>query len=103
MPLTKPVYANDRREDREECHHRTSATGPAGAPIAAMIVNISPGGLMARCDAVLKPGDAMTFRLPNATVMKAHIRWALGGRIGCEFDRPLAPTAFYALLPKLQV
>lgn len=101
MPLNNLDYANERREDRDDVHHHTTARTPAGAPLALLVVNMSPNGLMARCDAAVAGDERLAIALPDMTPVAATVRWALGGRIGCEFDRALAPRAYLALLPKV--
>lgn len=95
-------YTNVRREEREEVHYRTVATTAAGQPLELLVVNISPGGLMARCDETVEPGASVTFTLPGLTKLAAEVRWALGGRIGCEFAIPIAPHHYFSILPRLR-
>ena len=80
-----------RQEPRDEVHHRARATDlAAGCPLPMLVVNLSPGGLMARCEVPLAPGDRFRVVLPEAGARVAEVRWALGGRIGCQFDEPIA-------------
>lgn len=91
--------ALDQREvDRDEVHFRARAFGPDGQPLELLVVNISPHGLMARCDAVLKEGDHLRLTLPAAGVVTAEIRWALGGRIGCHFPVAIDRATYYETL-----
>ena len=70
-----------RQEPRDEVHHRARATDLAsGCPLPMLVVNLSPGGLMARCEVPLTPGDRFRVVLPAAGTRE--VRWALGGRIG---------------------
>src|SRR3546814_9838042 len=55
-------------------------------------------GLMARCDAGYAVGDRLRITLPVVGVVVAEIRWSLGGRIGCQLDRPIALSDYYDLL-----
>jgi hypothetical protein len=34
-------------------------------------------------------------------VIVAEVRWSLGGRIGCELDRPIGMAEYYELLSAL--
>lgn len=102
MRFNNLAYASERREDRHEVHHRTCAVDPNGRELPVVIVNTSLNGLMARCDASIEPGTKLRFRLPDVAPMVAEVRWALGGRIGCEFERSIAPAAYAVLLPKLR-
>lgn len=82
-------------------HHRTRALATDGRDLAMVVVNISPNGLMARCDERVEAGTRVHVRLPGIGPVLAEVRWALGGRIGCEFQQSIAPAAYYALLPRL--
>lgn len=102
MPSTNLAYASERREVREDVHHRTAATDAAGRSVAVLVVNISPNGLMARCDHPLEPGAKLTFKLPGLPPMTAEVRWTLGGRIGVEFGTTIPVNSYFALVPQLQ-
>lgn len=102
MPLTNLAFANGRREDRDDVHYRTVARGSDGRPVPMLVVNISPNGLMARCDAAVVAEELLAITLPDLPHARATVRWALGGRIGCEFDQPLSPRAHLAMLPRLR-
>lgn len=88
--LTQP----DRREaPRDDIHYRTRATIGGLGTVGLQIVNISAAGFMARTEAPFEPGDVLNVRLPVIGAAAAEVRWALGGRIGCQFKQmvPLAP------------
>jgi len=36
--------------------------------------------------------------MPIVGDILAHVRWSLGGRIGCAFDRTIPPKAYYGML-----
>lgn len=101
MPIHSLALASGRREHRDEVHYRTQVHDAAGRAITIVVVNISPNGLMARCDTVLAVGSRLDLRLPDLGTIGAEVRWALGGRIGCEFEAPIPPASYYALLPRL--
>jgi hypothetical protein len=90
--------AEVRSEPRDEVHYRARAYDAAGRATAMLIVNISPGGLMARCDEPHEPGAAIRVTLPMLGQVAGRVRWSLGGRIGCQFDRPIAPRDYHSLL-----
>lgn len=102
MPSTNLAYASERREDREDVHHRTVATDAAGASLPMLVVNISPNGLMARCDRPLEMGSVLSFKLPGIAPILANVRWALGGRIGVEFTATIPVNSYFAILPRLR-
>ena len=85
------AHYEHRQERREEVHHRARATDlAAGCPLPMLVVNLSQGGLMARCEVPLVAGDRFRVVLPVAGARVAEVRWALGGRIGCQFDEPIS-------------
>lgn len=102
MPSTNLAYANERREVREEVDHRTVATTSDGRTLPVLVVNISPSGLMVRCGQPVDPGAMLTFRLPGLDPLIGEVRWTLGGRVGCQFTRPIPPNTFYATLARLR-
>jgi hypothetical protein len=63
-----------------------------------LIVNLSPHGLMARCDSTVTVDDRIQISLPIIGLTSGHIRWALGGRIGCQFDYPIDLASYYELV-----
>jgi hypothetical protein len=91
----------DRRESRrEEVFHRARATnGSEVVPI--QLVNVSSGGFMARTEADIEPGTTLTLRLPVVGERAVEVRWALAGRIGCQFARPIDVAQYLDLLGAL--
>lgn len=102
MPSTNLAHADGRREDRDHVHHRTVAVTTAGRSVPVLVVNISPSGLMARCDQPIAPGTPVTFRLPGLAPLAAEVRWTLGGRMGCEFSKQIPLNSYFTLLPHLR-
>lgn len=98
----KLASADDRLLRRDEVEYRTRAVGPDAAPLALLIVNVSPQGLMARGGAALEPGDLVRVQLPLLGETGAEVRWALGGRIGCQFLQPIAVADYAPLLAELR-
>jgi hypothetical protein len=88
----------DKRElPRDEVHYRSRATLPDGQTVQVLVVNMSARGLMARCDAPLREGDRVRVRLPVIGTVAGEVRWALGGRFGCELETTI-PLADYMLV-----
>ena len=83
---------------RDEVHYRARAIGPDGQPFSLLIVNISAMGLMARSEAPYAVDDRLKVSLPAVGNVVAHIRWSLGGRIGCELEQPIPLAEYYDLL-----
>lgn len=92
---------DDRVEPREEVYHRTRATMSDRQSRSVLVVNISASGLMVRSDAAVDVGDRIQVVLPTAGEIAATVRWALGGRIGCQFDAPIPAPRYAAVLGKL--
>jgi len=99
--MSNLAFADFRREGRDEVHHRVRAFGPDARPLNFLIVNISPHGLMARCEANLAVGERLRINLPVIGVRVAEVRWALGGRVGCQFDGVIDLADYYELIAKL--
>ena len=94
--------ADDRRlSDRDEVHYRARAFGPDAQPVTLLIVNISPHGLMARCEASFNEGDRLRVMLPVVGVAPAEVRWSLGGRMGVNFDTAVDLASYYELLAQM--
>jgi hypothetical protein len=96
------VTASEQRAAvRDEVHYRARAFGPDARPHTLLVVNISPHGLMARCDAPFEQGDRLRIMLPVVGVVVAEIRWALGGRFGVNFETGIDLASYYELLATL--
>jgi hypothetical protein len=99
---TAGLPADDRRGiERDEVHYRARAFGPDAQPVTLLIVNISPHGLMARCEASFDEGDRLRVMLPVVGVAAAEIRWCLGGRLGASFDTAIDLANYYELIAQL--
>ena len=93
------IAVEDLRADpRDEVHQRARATRADGLPLTVLVVNISAGGLMARSEAPFERGDRLTVQLPVVGPVGGTVRWALGGRIGCQFDGVIQAIRYRALL-----
>lgn len=92
---------DDRIEPREEVYHRTRATFADRRQVPVLIVNISTSGLMLRSDAPVGVGERIGVWLPGMGEMIATVRWALGGRIGCQFETPIMASRYHAVLGAL--
>lgn len=62
------------------------------------IINLSPLGLMCRCEGELLMGERVTIWLPLLKDHPAEIRWSEDGRIGMEFFEPIKPRIYDALM-----
>lgn len=101
MASTNLAYAEIRREDRDEVHVRARGVGQAGEPLRLLVVNISSHGLMARCEQPVAQGDRVTITLPIVGRKTGEVRWALGGRIGVQFEQAIGRATYYEILAHL--
>lgn len=99
--FTKVASDERRVADRDEVHYRARAFGPDAQPVTLLVVNISPHGLMARCDAAFAEGDRLRIMLPVVGVAIAEVRWCLGGRMGVNFETAVDLASYYELLAQL--
>ena len=95
------AFAEVRREDRDDVHYRARAFGPDAKSLNLLVVNISPHGLMARCETSFEAGDRIRVTLPIVGVVVAEVRWSLGGRVGCQFDTAIDLASYYELVAVL--
>ena len=96
--LAITTTTDDRIEPRDEVLHRTRATLADRRQFPITVVNASPHGLMIRCDAPVSAGEWIKVQLPIAGEVHAAVRWALGGRLGCQLDRPIRTSDYPAVL-----
>lgn len=99
--MSSLAFAEVRREGRDEVHYRARVFGPDAKQHTFLIVNISPHGLMARCDNCFEVGDRIRIQLPVVGVTVGEIRWSLGGRVGAQFDTAIDLASYYELIATL--
>ena len=93
---TNPI--DDRTEPRDEVHHRSRAMLADRRSVSVLIVNLSPQGLMIRSDAPVSVGEWLRIQLPVVGEVQVAVRWALGGRIGCQLERPIVANRYHMVL-----
>lgn len=101
MGLERHSFHEKRVDDRIPVCHRTRAVRPDGQPLSLVIVDLSISGFMARCEVALAAESRVQVMLPVIGMCFAHVRWSLGGRIGCELDEPIAPESYSEILTLL--
>lgn len=89
---------DDRSEPRDQVLHRSQVTLADRRTVPVTVVNLSPHGMMARSDTDIAPGEWLKVQLPVIGLVVAAVRWSLGGRIGCQFDRPIDPRDYGRVL-----
>ncbi len=93
---TNPI--DDRTEPLDEVHHRSRAMFADRRSVSVLIVNLSPQGLMIRSEAPVSVGEWLRIQLPVVGEVQVAVRWALGGRIGCQLERPIAANRYHMVL-----
>lgn len=101
MGATALAYTEKRELPRDEVDYRTRAIGADAQPLSLQVVNMSAQGLMARIVGDRPVGERLRITLPIVGMVWAEVRWSLGGRIGCELDRPIGMAEYYELLAAL--
>jgi hypothetical protein len=92
------ALADIRREGRDDVHYRARAFGPDARQHTFLIVNISPHGMMVRCEHCFEVGDRIRMQLPVVGAVAGEIRWSLGGRLGCQFEQAIDLASYYELI-----
>jgi hypothetical protein len=100
QPALKTIDA--RQQPRDEVHYRARGFTATRERLPLHVVNTSVGGFMARTEAEHQSGERVSVMLPVIGEVDATIRWALGGRIGCQFDHLIEPLVYRAMLTALQ-
>lgn len=98
MSFGMPNPTDDRAEPRDEVHHRSRATLADRRTVPVLIVNLSAHGLMIRSDAEVSVGEWIRIPLPVVGDVQVAVRWALGGRIGCQLEKPIPANRYHAVL-----
>lgn len=101
MGATALAFTEKRESPRDEVDYRARAIGADAQPLSLQVVNLSAQGLMARVTGDRTVGERMRITLPVVGVIGMEVRWSLGGRIGCELDRPIGMADYYELLAAL--
>jgi hypothetical protein len=60
------------------------------------IENLSPHGVMGKCDAELPAGAWLGIDLPGFGIVRACVRWSEHGEIGCHFRKAIDPERLEA-------
>lgn len=91
-----------RALERDEVHYRARASKIGAKAVPLLVVNISAMGLMARSEMPWGIGDRLMITLPIVGAVAAEIRWALGGRIGFSFERPIDLADYIGVLAAMR-
>jgi hypothetical protein len=63
-----------------------------GETVTVKVRNLSAGGLMAESPVDFARGDRIEVELRGIGLVTGHIAWAVAGRIGVAFERPIDPS-----------
>jgi hypothetical protein len=91
-------FSEVRAEPRDEVHYRTRATRADRRSLPVTVVNLSANGLMIRSDTDIAVGETIKVQLPVAGQVEAVVRWALGGRAGCQLSQAIPPALYHSVL-----
>jgi len=86
---------------RDEVHYRARATREDDDEVLLLLVNMSAGGLAARCGASFAIGERIVVTLPIIGRVSAECRWCLGGRAGFQFEPALPLADYFSMLAEL--
>ena len=56
---------------------------------AITVVNLSAGGILAKVDLMLEPGESVIVYLKGMMPLPALVRWARRDKVGIRFSQPL--------------
>lgn len=90
-----------RQSERQQVCYRSEISGPDFAPVDALFVNLSPQGCMIRCMREAPCGTALSFTLPELGAWQGTVVWAIGARMGIEFDREIPVDAYFPVLDQM--
>ena len=100
MAATRPLLQNmridGRRAERDEVSFRSELREGAKT-LPVHVVDISPLGFRARCE-TCAPAGSIQLGLPGLGFISARVVWAVGGRIGGEFARPIDAALYRKML-----
>lgn len=96
-----PNPQDSRRSARLEICYRCEIDGPGFAPLSALIVNISPHGCMIRCAREAPRDMLLEFTLPVIGAWSGRVIWAIGARMGLEFDQEISLDAYLPMLEQM--
>lgn len=98
MSLAAQHPIDGRAEPRDEVHRRCRAVLADRRGLSVLVVNMSTQGLMIRSDVDVSVGEWLRVTLPVVGDVQVGVRWALGGRIGCQLERPIPANLYHAVL-----
>ena len=77
-----------RREKRTQVDEAARLSPNHWSSIEVRVLDISPNGFRAECDARILIGTAVTLQIEGVGPLNAHVTWRRGERFGAKFDLP---------------
>lgn len=77
-----------RREKRTQVDEAARLHPNDWSSIEVRVLDISPSGFRAECDARILVGSAVTLDVAGVGSLRAHVTWRRGERFGAKFDLP---------------
>ena len=72
----------------------TSLLLPDDRVVPVVIENLSANGFMAKCGGELAANTWLGVELPGCGIVRALVRWAEDGEVGCQFRKPIELDKF---------
>ena len=84
---SKPCAAGDleRRAERLALDESTRLQPNSWSSLEIRMLDLSPLGFRARCDARLLPGSGVTLEIPGLGAVEAQVEWQRGDEFGAHF------------------
>jgi hypothetical protein len=95
------IPSDARRAVRHEVCYRCEMSGIDFPAASGLIVNLSAQGCMIRCSQDAPCGTALRFALPILGQWQGTVVWAIGGRIGVEFDQHIPLQSYLPVLDQM--
>src|SRR5436305_13514957 len=84
---SKPYATGDlgRRAERVALDEDTRLKPNDWSSLEVHMLDLSPLGFRARCEARLQPGGAVTLEIPGIGAVEAQVEWQRGNEFGARF------------------
>jgi hypothetical protein len=93
----KSAGSSRRTADRRKLHLPTEGVTTSGTS-EVLILNVSKTGLLLETSGDLSEGETIELDFPEATGVRAVVKWSSGSLFGCKFQKPLTRAALSAAL-----
>jgi len=88
---SKAVATGDleRRAERLALDESTRLKPNSWSSLEIRMLDLSPLGFRADCEARLRPGSAVTLEIPGIGTVEAQVEWQRGNQFGAHFFAPI--------------